>query len=92
METDSLERFKMLLESVTTISDISMDAEIRLTEMQEMYSTLQNYRYPLTEAEGQDLLALPREWKELRNLAHRKTRQLASIKMKFACEKQQEVG
>lgn len=91
METDTLERFKVLMESVTTINDSAMDAEIRLAEMREMYSTLQSYDYPINQAEMTDLTALPREWKELRNLAHRKTRQLASIKTKFAGEKKQEV-
>ena len=81
----------MLMESVTTVNDSAMDAEIRLTEMREMYSMLQSYDYPLSEAEESDLTALPKAWKELRNLAHRKTRQLSSIKMKFVGEKQQEV-
>ncbi|CDI78970.1 hypothetical protein EAH_00009160 [Eimeria acervulina] len=92
VETDTLERFKVLMESVTTINDSAMDAEIRLAEMREMYSTLQSYDYPINQAEMTDLTALPREWKELRNLAHRKTRQLASIKTKFAGEKKQEVA
>ncbi|CDJ47273.1 Axonemal 1-beta dynein heavy chain dynein heavy chain, related [Eimeria brunetti] len=92
METDTLERFKVLMESVTTINDSAMDAEIRLAEMREMYSTLQGYDYHINQTEMADLAALPAEWKELRNLAHRKTRQLASIKTKFAGEKKQEVA
>ncbi|CDI85908.1 hypothetical protein EPH_0064790 [Eimeria praecox] len=92
VETDTLERFKLLMESVTVINDSAMDAEIRLMEMSEMYSTLQSYDYPLSQTEMVDLAALPSEWKELRNLAHRKTRQLASIKTKFAGEKKQEVA
>lgn len=92
MQTDSLEKFKALMELVTTVNDSAIDAEIRLMEMREMYSTLQSYEYPLVEAEKEDLVALPKAWKELRNLAHRKTRQLASIKEKFAGEKKLEVG
>ncbi|CDJ69901.1 hypothetical protein ENH_00076170 [Eimeria necatrix] len=92
MQTDSLEKFKALMELVTTVNDSAIDAEIRLMEMREMYSTLQSYEYPLVEAEKEDLVALPKAWKELRNLAHRKTRQLASIKEKFAGEKKLEVA
>lgn len=91
-DTDSLEKFKILMESVTTINDTAMDAEIRLTEMREMYSSLQSYDYPVSKSEEQDVEALPGQWKELRNLAHRRRRQLVAIKAKFANEKQQEVS
>ncbi|OEH75761.1 axonemal 1-beta dynein heavy chain dynein heavy related protein [Cyclospora cayetanensis] len=92
VETDTLERFKLLMQSLLAINESAMDAEIRLTEVQEMYRTLQSYKYPLTEAEGLELASLPQAWNELRNVAHRRKKQLSSIKMKFAGEKQQEVA
>ncbi|KAL8274185.1 hypothetical protein Esti_001870 [Eimeria stiedai] len=76
MEADSLDTFKLLMESVTTVSEISMDTEIRLTELQEIYSTLLSYSYFVTGDEKQEIGKLPGAWKDLRNLAHRRKRQL----------------
>ncbi|CDJ60958.1 hypothetical protein EMWEY_00008520 [Eimeria maxima] len=83
VETDTLDKFKLLMESVTTINDSAMDAEIRLTEMCEMYSTLRSYNYPISQAEMNDLAALPSEWKELRNLAHHFMVECKALQQKF---------
>ncbi|KAL8431248.1 hypothetical protein ACSSS7_005396 [Eimeria intestinalis] len=90
MEAKSLDTFKLLMESVTTVTEISMDTEMRLTELQEIYSTLLSYSSFVDGEEKQELCKLSGAWKDLRNLAHCRKRQLVAIKAKFALEKQRE--
>ncbi|KAL8448543.1 hypothetical protein Emed_003723 [Eimeria media] len=90
MEANSLDTFKLLMESVTTVSEIAMDTEIRLAELQEIYTTLLSYSYFVNGDEEQQIRKLPGAWKDLRNLAHQRKRQLVAIKAKFALEKQHE--
>ncbi|KAL8426027.1 hypothetical protein Efla_001945 [Eimeria flavescens] len=52
MEAESLQTFKLLMESVTIVSEVSMDTEIRVNELQEMYSALTSYDYSFSVQEN----------------------------------------
>lgn len=79
------------MEGIERISAVSMETELRLRDVQEMFSTLRGYRYPLTAKDSTAEDTLLKSWRRLRKLSQRKKQLLVTIKAKFAEEKRKEV-
>lgn len=79
------------MEGIERINAVSMETELRLRDVQEMFSTLRGYRYPMTAKDSTAEDILLKSWRRLRKLSQRKKRVLVTIKAQFAEEKKGEV-
>ncbi|KAH8092928.1 dynein light chain binding protein [Aureococcus anophagefferens] len=83
IEPEDLEALKFVLNTITTITDESMDMELKYFDVMERYRTLQRYDVAVAEEESSVAAGLAARWHALYCTAKTKDLRLAKVKEEF---------
>ncbi|CAG5923192.1 unnamed protein product [Menidia menidia] len=81
---DSFEELKSILDAISDIRDMSLDVELRFSDIQERYRTLTIYKVEVGEDEFKSVADIAQTWSDLLNESRKVDRSLTDVKKSFS--------
>lgn len=86
-----IDSLKTLLHTIGDIKNMSMEMELRITEVIEQFRILEMYKYEVTEEDKKKVDSIAENWNELTEFADRKDFEVNDYKQQFKKHTETEV-